>query len=159
ESHRAILGNVLFLCDLDRVELQASGPPTCSYVGRFWRNIPKPALLCIIVFAMADYTKIAASSPVLYIKLGDGGKWEQDCIEKGIIRFGYTQTSEKALRGDWAGVRDYWSSQRKSQGAATRDLDQIKHFFESDESTIWITFHDRFLWWCRAKSEPNPNNS
>lgn len=103
---------------------------------------------------MANRVKIAASSSVLYIKLGPGGKWEQECIQKGIIRFGYAATSDCALSGDWDGVRDYWASQRKSHGAATRDLEQIKDFFESDENTIWITFYDRFLWWCRA--EPGP---
>lgn len=103
---------------------------------------------------MAGSVKIAASSSTLYIKLGPGGKWEQECIENGIIRFGYAATSEYALNGDWDSVRDYWISQRNSQGAATRDLEQIKVFFEGDENAIWITFYDRFLWWCRA--EPGP---
>jgi hypothetical protein len=103
---------------------------------------------------MANHAKIAASSPVMYIKLGEGGKWEKQCTESGIIRFGYTQTSEKALCGDWDGVRDYWSARRKNLGAATRDLEQIRDFFEVGEDTIWITFYDRFLWWCRAKPGP-----
>jgi hypothetical protein len=103
---------------------------------------------------MANHAKIAASSPVMYIKLGEGGKWEKQCTESGIIRFGYTETSEKALCGDWDGVRDYGSARRKNQGAATRDLEQIKDFFEAGEDTIWITFYDRFLWWCRAKPGP-----
>jgi hypothetical protein len=26
---------------------------------------------------------------VRYIKLGEGGKWEKECLENGIIRFGF----------------------------------------------------------------------
>jgi hypothetical protein len=103
---------------------------------------------------MQNHEQIATSSPVMYVKLGEGGKWEKQCTETGIIRFGYTETSEKALDGDWDGVRDYWSARRKDQGAATRDLRQIRDFFEGGDDTVWITFYDRFLWWCRAKPGP-----
>jgi len=104
-----------------------------------------------MVMSMPDRAKIDPASPVLYIKLGDGGKWEQQCIKEKIIRFGYGETSEKALNGDWDGVRDHWLSKRKDQGAATRDLTQIHYFIDGGEDTVWITFHDRFLWWCHAK--------
>jgi len=26
---------------------------------------------------------------VRYIKLGEGGKWEEECIERGIVRYGF----------------------------------------------------------------------
>jgi hypothetical protein len=26
---------------------------------------------------------------VRYIKLGQGGKWEKECVEKGIVRYGF----------------------------------------------------------------------
>ena len=31
-----------------------------------------------------------------YIKLGTGGEWEAECIEKGIIRFGFDSLAAKA---------------------------------------------------------------
>jgi hypothetical protein len=91
-------------------------------------------------------------SAALYIKLGDAGKWERDCIERGIIRFGYYETPfEAAVAGDWEAVYKCWLEIRHDQGAATRDLNQIRSFFETGEDVVWITFHDSMLWWCFAK--------
>jgi hypothetical protein len=91
-------------------------------------------------------------SNALYVKLGEAGKWENDCVKKGIIHFGYTQTPfHAAVSGDWDTVHKYWLDIRKDQGAATRDTNQIRFYFESGEDTLWITFHDSLLWWCFAK--------
>ncbi|CAB3802745.1 hypothetical protein LMG28614_05687 [Paraburkholderia ultramafica] len=91
-------------------------------------------------------------SKVLYIKLGRGGSWEKECIERGILRFGYNETPfEAALAGDWETVRDVWRALREDPGAATRDVTQIRNFFEADESVLWVTFYGGLLWWCFAK--------
>jgi hypothetical protein len=88
----------------------------------------------------------------LYIKLGESGRWEKECLEHGILRFGYSQTPfEAAASGDWEKVRKVWLDKRKDEGAATRDVNQIRNFFEAGEDTLWITFNGGFLWWCFAK--------
>jgi hypothetical protein len=88
----------------------------------------------------------------LYIKLGESGRWEKECLEHGILRFGYRQTPfEAAASGDWEKVRTVWLDKRKDEGAATRDVNQIRNFFEAGEDTLWITFNGGFLWWCFAK--------
>lgn len=88
----------------------------------------------------------------LYIKLGRSGSWEQECLKKGILRFGYKETPFKAATsGDWDTVLDFWRKERGDKGAATRDVIQIRHFFEADEQTVWITFSAGTLWWCFAR--------
>jgi hypothetical protein len=89
----------------------------------------------------------------LYIKLGRSGSWEKECIETGILRFGYRETPfDAAVSGEWETVRKVWLDVRKDEGAATRDVVQIRHFFEAGEDTLWITFYGGLLWWCFARS-------
>jgi len=101
---------------------------------------------------MSTSTKIINPSKGLYIKLGTGGKWEKESLDKGILRFGYGSTPfESAVSGDWETVRKAWHEIRHDAGAAARDVIQIKHFFEADENTLWVTFHGGLLHWCFAK--------
>jgi len=88
----------------------------------------------------------------LYIKLGRGGSWEKECLENGILRFGYNETPfDAAVAGKWKAVEKQWRGLRKDAGTATRDVTQIRHFFESGQDTIWITFCGGLLHWCFAK--------
>jgi hypothetical protein len=65
----------------------------------------------------------------LYIKLGRAGSWEKECLENGILRFGYKETPfEAAVAGDWDTVRKHWLAAREDAGTATRDVIQIRHF-------------------------------
>jgi len=88
----------------------------------------------------------------LYIKLGRSGSWEEESLREGIIRFGYNETPfEAAKAGDWEAVRGFWTEARGSSKTASQDLTQIRYFFEADESTLWVTFHGGYLYWCFAK--------
>lgn len=93
---------------------------------------------------------------IRYIKLGDGGKWERYCIEEQqSLRIGYKSPHhQESLSGDWDTVRNFWLSARNGdKGAATRDLNQIRDFYELSESDIWITFYRRKVYWCHAHKE------
>jgi len=93
---------------------------------------------------------------IRYIKLGDGGKWERYCIEEQqTLRLGYESPHhQESLSGDWDTVRGFWLSARNgNKGAASRDLNQIRDFYELSESDIWITFYQRKLYWCQAYNE------
>lgn len=93
---------------------------------------------------------------IRYIKLGDGGKWERYCIEEQqTLRLGYESPHhQESLSGEWDTVRNFWLSARNgNQGAASRDLNQIRDFYELSESDIWITFYQRGLYWCHAHRE------
>lgn len=97
----------------------------------------------------------------LYIKLGEAGRWEDESLTRGIIRFGYKGTDmNAALAGDWGVVHKFWADFRQNIGTATRDTTQIRNFFEAGDGDLWITFSRGYLWWCFAKgpAKEHPDN-
>lgn len=96
-----------------------------------------------------------APKKIRFIKLGSGGGWEETCIQENTIRLGYESPHHHdSLAGNWNVVREYWLNARKGdEGAATRDVNQIRDFYELEESDLWITFYKRKLYWCHAARE------
>lgn len=95
---------------------------------------------------------------VRFIKLGEKGKWEYSCIEvDGTIRLGYASNQhQECLENKWDLVREFWLGYRNgNQGAATRDIKQIQAFYELPETTLWVTFYKRKLYWCFADKTVN----
>jgi hypothetical protein len=88
---------------------------------------------------------------VRYIKLGETGRWEKECIEQGIIRIGFG--SAKADRfplcagGKWAELTQSFIASGRSKGTATRFTNETRLFFEDDGSTLWVTFVGERLYW------------
>jgi hypothetical protein len=96
-----------------------------------------------------DYMPITAKD-AFYIKLGRGGEWEAECLRAGSLRFGYHETPhDLCLAGAWDQVRDFWTERRGDVGTATRDMKQIRTFYEADENSLFITFANGLLYWCR----------
>lgn len=91
----------------------------------------------------------------LYIKLGQGGSWEHQCIkETSTVRLGYQEaTHDLCLKGNWDLIQEELKNIRRDVGAATRDAKQIRLFYESDETVLWVTFFGDRLYWCFSKSE------
>lgn len=84
-----------------------------------------------------------------YIKLGEKGKWEAECIAGGTLRFGYHETPhDLCTAGDWNAVQEFWTGMRRSASKAADDTRQIKHFYESGEDDLFITFTNSLLHWC-----------
>ena len=96
-----------------------------------------------------------APDKIRFIKLGEGGEWEQSCIHENTIRLGYDSPHHQdSLDGKWNEVRQYWLKVREgNEGAATRDVNQIRDFYELEENNVWITFYKKKLYWCRAASK------
>ncbi len=91
-----------------------------------------------------------------YIKLGSEGIHAEACIKKdGTLWLGYNEIPHSlCIEGKWGQVRTIFIKQFNSDpGAATRHTNQIKAFYEADETVLWITFHKNQLWWCFAKPE------
>jgi|GEM_PF-1156127 len=105
-------------------------------------------------FASSTFEPITPSH-ALYIKLGQGGAWEKECItENQTLRLGYQEVShDLCLRGSWELVQEELKAIRKDVGAATRDTNQIRLFYESDETVLWATFFGDRLYWCFSKPE------
>lgn len=89
----------------------------------------------------------------LFIKLGDKGRWEKQCIEDGVLRLGYHDIDHNAcLKSDSEIMRKAYSDDY-DQGAATRHIDQVLKFYHEPVTTLWITFHSDRLWWCFSQCD------
>ena len=97
------------------------------------------------------------ASEVRFIKLGGKGEWEQECIESSnpCIRLGFRSNQHnECLAGNWEDVYNYWhKTEGKTAGKATEYTNQVKAFYELDETSVWITFYKRKLFWCRVSRE------
>lgn len=94
------------------------------------------------------------ASKVLFIKLGRKGNWEEECIEKNqTLHLGYKEVNHlECLKRNWKSPHDYYLKVKKSKPAtATNHTNQIRYFYESDETVLWITFYANKLWWCFSK--------
>lgn len=90
-------------------------------------------------------------SDVRYIKLGGAGRWEKECLEKGIIRIGFgSQQSERfklCQSGRWNDLVKSFIAEGKDKGTATRFTKEVRLFFEDDGSMLWISFMGERLYW------------
>src|ERR1700687_4348883 len=81
---------------------------------------------------------------VRYIKLGEGGSWEKECVDRGIIRFGFDSANQERFplcrARQWTELTQALIAEGKSKGTATRFTNETRLFFEDDGSTLWITF-------------------
>ncbi|CAA6603792.1 conserved hypothetical protein [Rhodospirillaceae bacterium LM-1] len=99
---------------------------------------------------------MVTASRVRYIKLGQGGIWESECFEKGIIRLGFrTETHfDICKNGDWEALTEKFHASGRTKGVATNFSNQVKAFFE-DDGILWITFsHNKLRWAFADKDEP-----
>jgi hypothetical protein len=88
---------------------------------------------------------------VRYIKLGEAGRWEKECIDGGIVRFGFgsARTDRFALSraGRWDELTKTFIASGRTKGTATRFTNETRKFFEDDGKTLWITFVGERLYW------------
>lgn len=92
---------------------------------------------------------------VYFIKLGQAGTWEKDCLERDqILRLGYVETDHSlCLKGDWDHIRKIFDSGKNKKSAATHHMNQVRKFYEGDVKCLWITFYAGKLYWCFSKPE------
>lgn len=99
-----------------------------------------------------------APTRVRYIKLGRNGRWEAECREKGIIRFGFGSSTEERFplccAARWEELKKTFVEEGKDKGTATRFTNESKFFFEDDGSTLWVTFIGVELCWGFLTPDP-----
>lgn len=91
-----------------------------------------------------------------YIKLGEGGRFEKQCIEVDhTLRLGYNEIPHNLCTPvGWDAVLDIYIHQRGSDpGAAKRHVNQLQAFYGPGENILWVTFYNNKLWWCFAEKE------
>lgn len=96
------------------------------------------------------------TNKVLFIKLGQGGQYETDCIEKyNTLKLGYREVDHQlCIDQNWDKVHEYFTTEENSKTfVATSHTNQIRQFYEEGEETLWITFYANKLWWCFSKPE------
>jgi hypothetical protein len=92
-------------------------------------------------------TKVDAVK-ALFIKLGQNGEWERECINGGSLRLGYRDVPHDLCRSsNWETARKSFPSSA-DPGSLTRHLNQVQQFYEEPATTLWITFYSDRLWWC-----------
>lgn len=91
----------------------------------------------------------------LFIKLGQGGKFEKECIEKNILKIGYNDADHNLCsRNKWQKIKDFYVNKRGfPNGVATFHVNQIKYFYKEDENVLWITFYNNKLYWCFSENK------
>jgi hypothetical protein len=87
-----------------------------------------------------------------YIKLGEGGTWEADCLNGGYMRVGFNEIPhELCLANNWAKVKTLFKEKKK--GTDTRYATELERFYTSSPEILWITFSDRKLLWGFAEGK------
>jgi hypothetical protein len=88
---------------------------------------------------------------VRYLKLGAGGHWERECLDKSIIRIGFGSAERELFdlckSGRWDLVTKSFLSEGKDKGTARRFTNELRIFFEDAGSMLWITFIGERLCW------------
>ena len=104
---------------------------------------------------MSTKERLNKVEKTLFIKLGQGGEFEEECIRKNILKIGYNDVDhDLCLQNGWQQMRDYFINERHVQrGAATRHANQLKDFYQADENVLWITFCNNKLYWCFSKNK------
>jgi hypothetical protein len=108
---------------------------------------------------MANRSPLPTTTPVRYVKLGEKGRWENECLEKGIMRFGFGSCSQQRLplcrAGKWDDLQKSYIEESRAKGTAKRSANETRTFFEDDGSILWITFaKDPLNWGFRDSALP-----
>lgn len=92
----------------------------------------------------------------VFIKLGLGGMWEEECIKNSTLKIGYrTASHEDCAAGRWDAVKEAYK--RDDPKNATRFTNELRRFYEADQTTLWITFFAGQLWWAFTEGKPTRN--
>jgi len=101
--------------------------------------------------------QINNSGRVRYIKLGAGNAHAEYCVDDGKLILGFwtclPEMFDACCNKDWKRVEEIIRQQRtlgnggREPRSIANDLRQVKEFFEDDGSIIWITFHNRKMYW------------
>lgn len=85
-----------------------------------------------------------------YVKLGAGGRWADESIERGILRFGWSRVPlAEILAGDWDRIRARIAEEHTHKPTITADTERLRDIVTSGPEDVWITFHDSRLYWGR----------
>jgi hypothetical protein len=98
---------------------------------------------------MEKLLNLRTNVKIQYIKLGEKGRYWNDCKKENIIKLGFDSGKANVLElmknGDWEKITQKWKEERS--GTPQQFTNQMKSFFEDDGTTLWITFEDECLYY------------
>jgi hypothetical protein len=104
---------------------------------------------------MASQSFPITATRALFIKLGDGGKWEEECTKGGFARIGFDDVAHQdCLAGRWEAIRETYMNSDKPPSSATRWTNELKAFYTSGPETLWVTFHGGTMYWGFLTGQP-----
>ena len=97
-------------------------------------------------------------SRVRYIKLGEGGRWEKDCVDRGVLRIGFGTAESEQFKlcqaRRWDEVSASFVTNGKTKGTATKFTNELRTFFDDNGSILWVTFVGERLYWGMVDQSP-----
>ena len=88
-------------------------------------------------------------STVHYVKNGSGGCWWQAAKANKQIHAGWNGIPHGLLaQPHFAAIERWIRTQHGSKTGATQDFNQLHALLDRPSQHVWVTFEDRFLWWC-----------
>lgn len=132
-----------------------SDRPCCYHQGFLSRSLTSTYFSAETATAVEEpLSSLAApirSKIVRYIKLGESGKWERECVERGIIRIGFgsgrSERFDLCRSNKWDALTDSFVAEGRAGATATRFRNELRAFFQDDGSVLWITFIGQRLCW------------
>lgn len=94
-----------------------------------------------------------SSINIQYIKLGEKGSYENECLKtNSTIKLGYNKIDHAlCMAGDWGKVSlNIANIYGTGKIATTSHKNQLKKFYDEPETTMWITFSEGKLFYCFA---------
>jgi hypothetical protein len=89
-----------------------------------------------------------------FIKLGESGRWESECLANGYMRVGFKDVPhDLCAEKKWAEINKIYFNKGEPKGNATRYATELERFYASPADIMWITFSDGKLWWGFAEGE------
>jgi hypothetical protein len=96
-------------------------------------------------------------SMVRFIKLGEGGRWEEKCLTEGLVMIRFPEIShELGLSRDRAKIHQAFLGQGLTKGTASNYTTQILDFFSPCDNILWITIARGHLWWAISGKDVLP---
>ncbi len=99
----------------------------------------------------------------LFIKLGNGNKWADECFENDFVRLDYSEIPHELANGlpensdaVFEAAINRIPRLGATDGASRNHVGQICRFYEADEKVLWFTFHSNRLWWCFSTKSVTP---
>ena len=95
---------------------------------------------------------------VRYVKNGGGGRWWQAAKTNQQVHLGWKAIPPELLsKPQFDEIKKRMKAHYGSKRGATQDFNQLHELLDTPSQHIWMTFEDRYMWWCTVVDGATPN--